>query len=110
MNNTLDLNGSQLGFNRVMQMNTKLIELEMSNKGLIEEKSQLEVELHTKTTLLEKFNNLKGSDQAYAHPGLKSELDRLNIEFKDSIEDELNAKARKANKTMSSLKEIIEQK
>jgi len=37
-------------------------------------------------------------------------MERLNIEFKESIEEEMIVKNRKTNKTMASLKEIIEQK
>jgi len=37
-----------------MQLNSRLLELELENKGLREEKCQLEVELTTKMQLLEK--------------------------------------------------------
>jgi len=37
-----------------MQLNNRLLELEMENKNMREEKCQLEVELTTKMNLLEK--------------------------------------------------------
>lgn len=53
---------------------------------------------------------MQGSKDTYANPALKSELDRLNLDFKESVEQELADKTRKANKTIGSLKEIIDQK
>lgn len=41
---------------------------------------------------------------------MRGELDRLNFDFKESVEQELKDQSRKANKTIASLKEIIDQK
>jgi hypothetical protein len=93
-----------------MQINNRNLELELENKALKEEKSQIELELNSKTNLLEKYKEVKGSDNAWQHPQLRTELERLNLEFSHSVEEELNVKQKKAQKTILSLKEIIDQK
>jgi len=93
-----------------MQMNNRNNELEMENRALKEEKGQLEVELNSKRTLLEKFKEVQGHENAWQHPQLKSELERLNFDFKDSLEEEIAIKNKKTTKTINSLKEIIDQK
>jgi hypothetical protein len=109
-NQTLNMNNSMLGFNRVMVIQNKYVELEAANRTLKEEKAQMELELRNLGNLLEKYQDIEGSKESYKHPAIKGELDRLNLEFKDSVEQELENKTRKTNKTIGSLKEIIDQK
>jgi len=108
LDQTLNMNTVNLGFNKAMQIQNRLVELEVENRHLKEEKANLEIELSSKQTLLDKFNELKSSTQIA--PSLRDELNRLNNDFKESVEEEMKVKDKKATKTIISLKEIIEQK
>jgi len=108
LDQTLNLNTMNVGFNKAIQIQNRLVELEVENKHLKEEKANLEIELSSKQTLLDKFNDLKTNTQIA--PSLRDELYRLNNDFKDSVEEEMKVKDKKATKTIVSLKEIIEQK